>query len=98
MLELGQAQVSLTGVANAAGARDGAVAAAQSAADLADALVDRNPQDTEEVWTSCTAADFRKHKPRAGSSGRAVAAEADQEAVAILVDSVMELVARKETS
>jgi hypothetical protein len=55
-------------------------------------------EEVEEVWTYCTATDFRKHRPGLVRLAEWVANEGDQEAVAILVDSGMELVARKETS
>lgn len=46
----------------------------------------------EEVWTYCTAADFRKHKRGLVHLAEWVVSEGDQEAVAILVDSGLELV------
>ena len=55
-------------------------------------------EEVEEVWTYCTAADFRKHKPDLVRLAEWIAKEGDQEAIAILVDSGMELVARRETS
>jgi hypothetical protein len=55
-------------------------------------------EEVEEVWTYCTAADFRKHKPGLVHLAEWVATEGDQEAIAILVDSGMELVVGKETS
>lgn len=55
-------------------------------------------EEVEEVWTYCTAADFRKHKPGLVHLAEWVAREGDQEAIAILVDSGMELVVGKETS
>lgn len=55
-------------------------------------------EEVEEVWTYCTAADFRKHRPGLVELAEWVATEGDQEAVAILVDSGMELVVGKETS
>lgn len=55
-------------------------------------------EEVEEVWTYCTAADFRKHKPGLVRLAERVATEAGQEAVAILVDGGMELVVGKETS
>jgi hypothetical protein len=55
-------------------------------------------EEVEEVWTYCTAADFRKQKPGLVRLAEWVAAEADQEAMAILVDTGMELVVGKETS
>lgn len=55
-------------------------------------------EEVEEVWTYCTIADFRKHKPGLVRLAEWVAKEGDQDAVAILVDSGMELVVRKETS
>jgi hypothetical protein len=54
-------------------------------------------EEVEEVWVYCTAADFRKYKPHLIRLAEDVAAEGDQEAVAILVDDGMELVVRKET-
>lgn len=55
-------------------------------------------EQVEEVWTYCTAADFRRHKPDLVRLAERIAADADQEAIAILVDRGMELVVRKETS
>ena len=55
-------------------------------------------EEVEEVWTYCTAADFRKHKPGLVRLAEWIAKEGDQEAIAILVDSGMALVMRKETS
>jgi hypothetical protein len=55
-------------------------------------------EEVEEVWTYCTAADFRKQKPGLVHLAEWVATEGDQEAIAILVDSGMELVIGKETS
>jgi len=55
-------------------------------------------EQVEEVWTYCAAADFRKHKPGLVHLAEWVATEADQEAVAILVDGGMELVVGKEKS
>ena len=55
-------------------------------------------EEVEEVWTYCTAADFRRHKPDLVRLAERIAADGDQEAIAILVNSGMELVARKETS
>lgn len=55
-------------------------------------------EEVEEVWTYCTAADFRKHKPGLIQVAERVVAQGDQEAVAILVNSGMELVVGKETS
>lgn len=52
----------------------------------------------EEVWTYCSLADFRKHKSGLVHLAEWVATKADQEAVAIVVDSGMELVVGKETS
>ena len=50
------------------------------------------------MWTYCTAADSRKHKPGLVHLAEWVATKGDQEAIAILVDSGMELVVGKETS
>ena len=55
-------------------------------------------EDVEEIWTYCTAADFRKHKPGLIHLAERVVREGNQEAVAILVDSGMEIVVEKETS
>lgn len=55
-------------------------------------------EEVEEVWTYCTRADFRKHKPGLVRLAEWVAMEGRQEAVAILVDSGMELVVEKEMS
>jgi hypothetical protein len=55
-------------------------------------------EEVEEVWAYCTAAEFRKHKVGLVRLAERVATEGDQEAVAILVDGGMELVAGKETS
>lgn len=55
-------------------------------------------EEVEEVWTYCTAVNFRRHKPGLIRLAERIAAKGDQEAVAILVDSGMELVVRKETS
>lgn len=55
-------------------------------------------EQVEEVWTYCTAADFRKHKPGLVHLAEWVAMEGDQEAIAVLVDGGMELVVGKETS
>lgn len=54
-------------------------------------------EEVEEVWTYCTTADFHRYKPGLVHLAEWVAREADQEAVAILVDSGMELVVGKET-
>lgn len=55
-------------------------------------------EEVEEVWTYCTAAEFRRHKPGLVRLAEWVASQADQEAVAILVDGGMELVVRREMS
>jgi hypothetical protein len=55
-------------------------------------------EEVEEIWTYCTAGDFRKQGAGLVHLAEWVAAEAKQEAVAILVDSGMELVVGKETS
>ena len=55
-------------------------------------------EDVEEIWTYCTAVDFRKHKPGLIDLAERVVVEGNQEAVAILVDSGMEIVVEKETS
>ena len=46
----------------------------------------------------CSAADFRKHKPDLVRLAEWIAREGDQQAIAILVDSGMEVVVWKETS
>ncbi|MBI4602280.1 MAG: hypothetical protein HY721_10000 [Planctomycetes bacterium] len=55
-------------------------------------------EEVEEIWTYCTAVDFRKHKPGLVRLAEWVATEGDQEAVGILVDSGMELVIGRRTS
>ena len=55
-------------------------------------------EEVEEIWTYCSSADFRKHKPGLVRLAEWVAANADQEAIAILVDGGLELVVGKETS
>jgi hypothetical protein len=55
-------------------------------------------EEIAEVWSYSTAADFRKHKPSLVHLAEWVATEADQEAVAILVDGGMQLVVGKEMS
>ena len=55
-------------------------------------------EEVEEMWTYCTAVDLRKHKSGLVHLAEWVATEADQEAVAILVDGGMELVVGKEPS
>lgn len=55
-------------------------------------------EEVEEVWTYCTAAAFRKHRPGLVHLAEWVATEGGQEAIAILVDGGMELVVGKETS
>lgn len=55
-------------------------------------------EEIEEIWTYCTAAAFRKQKPGLVRLAEWVAAEAQQDAVAILVGSGMELVAGREAS
>jgi hypothetical protein len=55
-------------------------------------------EEVEEVWTYCTAAAFRKHKPGLVRLAEQVAKDGGQEATAILVDGGMELVVGKETS
>ena len=50
------------------------------------------------MWTYCTAVDLRKHKSGLVHLAEWVATEADQKAVAILVDGGMELVVGKEPS
>jgi hypothetical protein len=55
-------------------------------------------EEVDEIWVYCTVADFREQKPGLVHLAEWVAAEANQEAVAILVDSGMELVVGKETS
>ena len=55
-------------------------------------------EEVEEIWAYCTAANLRKHKPGLVRLAEWVAKQGDQEAVAILVDTGMALVVRKETS
>ncbi len=55
-------------------------------------------EEVEEIWTYCSSADFRKHKPGLVQLAEWVVASADQEAIAILVDGGLELVVGKETS
>jgi hypothetical protein len=55
-------------------------------------------EEVEEVWAYCTAGDLRRHKAGLVQLAEWVAAKADQEAVAILVDSGMELVTLEERS
>ena len=55
-------------------------------------------EEVVEVWTYCTATDFTKYKPGLVRLAEWVAREGGQEAIAILVDSGMELVVGKETS
>jgi hypothetical protein len=55
-------------------------------------------EEVEEIWSYCTTADVRKHKAALVRLAEWLAAKADQEAVAILVDNGIELVARKKTS
>lgn len=55
-------------------------------------------EEVEEVWTYCSAAEFRRHKPGLVRLAEWVATEGDQESVAILVDGGLELVVGKETS
>ncbi len=55
-------------------------------------------EEVEEIWAYCTAADFKKHKAGLVQLAERVAREGDQEAIAILVDSGMELVVPKEKS
>lgn len=55
-------------------------------------------EEVEEVWTYCSTADFRKSKPGLVHLAERVATRASQEAIAILVDSGMELVIGKEIS
>jgi hypothetical protein len=55
-------------------------------------------EEVEEVWAYCTLADFRRYKPDLVRLAEWVAKEGEQDAVAVLVDSGMELVVRKETS
>ncbi len=53
-------------------------------------------EEVEEVWTYCSAADFRKHKPGLVRLAEWLCRKAEQEAVAILVDGGMELVVVEE--
>ncbi len=55
-------------------------------------------EEVDEVWTYCTTAVFRKQRSGLVRLAEWVAIEANQEAVAILIDNGMELVAGKETS
>lgn len=55
-------------------------------------------ENVDEVWTFCSAAEFRKRKPELVQLAEWLAAEADQDAVAILIDGGMELVVGKEAS
>ena len=55
-------------------------------------------EEVEEVWSYCTAADFRKHKPGLVRLAEWLATTADQDAVAILVGGGIELVVKKEKS
>ena len=52
-------------------------------------------EEVEEIWVYCSAADFRKHRRGLMHLAEWVAAKADQDAVAILVDSGMEIVTRE---
>jgi hypothetical protein len=55
-------------------------------------------EEVEEIWTYCGAADFHKQKPGLVELAELVVEKAEQEAIAILVDSGMEIVVGKETS
>ncbi|MBI2835926.1 MAG: hypothetical protein HYX76_16025 [Acidobacteria bacterium] len=55
-------------------------------------------EEVEEVWAYCTAAEFNTHRPGLVRLAEQVARDGDQDAIAILVDSGMELVVREETS
>lgn len=55
-------------------------------------------EEVEEVWAYCATAEFRRHKRDLIRLAEQVAHDADQEAIAILIDGTMELVVRKETS
>lgn len=55
-------------------------------------------EDVEEIWTYCSAADFRKHRLGLIHLAEQVVLEGNQEAVALLVGSGMEIVVGKETS
>lgn len=55
-------------------------------------------EEVEEVWTYCGNADFRKNMPGLVHLAELVAKKSSQEAIAILVDSGMELVVAKEGS
>lgn len=50
-------------------------------------------EEVEEIWVYCGDAEFRRHKPDLIRLAEWVWKRADQEAVAILVDGGMELVA-----
>lgn len=55
-------------------------------------------EEVEEIWTYCSAADFHKQKPGLVGLAELVAEKAEQEAIAILVDSGMEIVVGREQS
>jgi hypothetical protein len=54
-------------------------------------------EKVEEVWAYCSAAEFRKHRRGLVGLAEQVWALADQEAIAILVDSGMEIVVGEES-
>jgi hypothetical protein len=49
-------------------------------------------EQVEEIWVFCSVTEFHKHKPGLVHLAEWVCKKADQQAVAILVDSGMELV------
>lgn len=51
----------------------------------------------EQIWVFCTAAELRSHKAGVVRLAEWVWKTADQEAVAVLVDGGMELVAGRES-
>jgi len=55
-------------------------------------------EEVEEVWSFCSAAELRKRKPELVQLAEWVATEAEQDAVAILVDLGIELVVGKEAT
>jgi hypothetical protein len=54
-------------------------------------------EEVEEIWVFCTAAELRSHKAGVVRLAEWVWKTADQEAVAVLVDGGMELVAGRES-
>lgn len=55
-------------------------------------------EQVDEIWAYCTTGALRKHRSDLVALAEWVAIEGDQEAVAILIDTGIELVVRKETS